>query len=138
MRFRRCEIAFVRVKRPTEGDENGRGGSRMTGNRRKVRQGVFSESPEKGLPGHQSVFWCERRHSSGDSFDSLTLCQFFGFRLLPDCLRSEDSRRLRLPVRLSVGRPFPPGKGWIGAVRPSEAVSAGNDVKYRDFCRDVT
>jgi|GEM_PF-4309532 len=62
-RFPMCDFASFRVKRPTEG--NGQTGkwNRRKRNRREYRQCVFRESREKGLPGHQSVFWCNRGHS---------------------------------------------------------------------------
>ena len=55
-RFPMCEIASVRVKRPTEGNEGRDKPCRRKENLRKSCQPVFRESREKGLPGHQSVF----------------------------------------------------------------------------------
>ncbi len=70
-RFLMCEIASFRQKRPTGGNKQTEKRNRRKGNRRKPRQYVFRESPEKGLPGHQSVFWRNEGHSQAVR---LTIC----------------------------------------------------------------
>ena len=62
-RFPMCDIASVRVKRPTEGNGWMEKGDRKKRNRRKPCQCVFHKPPENSFPGHQSVFWRNRRHS---------------------------------------------------------------------------
>ena len=62
-RFRMCEIASVRVKRPTEGNGQTEKQNRRKGNRRKRCQCAKRKSPEKGLPGHQLVFRCKESPS---------------------------------------------------------------------------
>ena len=70
--FPMCEIASVRVKRPTEGNTGREKGHRRKGNRRKPRQCEKHKSPEKALRGHQLVFWCKEAPSRAIH---LTFCQ---------------------------------------------------------------
>ena len=62
-RFPMCDIASVRQKTPTEGNERTEKQNKRKPPRRESRQCVFRESPEKALPGHQSVFWRNEGHS---------------------------------------------------------------------------
>ena len=66
-----CDIASFRQKRPTGGNKRTEKQNKRKGNRRKPRPCVFRESPEKGLPGHQSVFWRNEGHSQAVR---LTIC----------------------------------------------------------------
>ena len=54
-----CEIASVRVKRPTERNKQEGKEDRKTGNERNSRQGVFSESPENAFFAHELVVGCK-------------------------------------------------------------------------------
>ena len=71
-RFSMCEIASVRVKRPTEGNGWEEKGGRRKGNRQKGCHGAKRKSPEKALRGHQLVFWCNEAPSRAIH---LTFCQ---------------------------------------------------------------
>ena len=94
VRFRRCEIASVRVKRPTKGYKRVRRRDRKKGNRRKYRQCVFRESPEKALPAHQFVFG---RNEAPSRALRLTICQKRTL-LLP--LTAVNRNDCPLPLRL--------------------------------------
>ena len=62
-RFSMCEIASVRVKRPTEGNGWEEKGDRRKRNRQKGCHSAKRKSPEKALRGHQLVFWCKEAPS---------------------------------------------------------------------------
>ena len=72
VRFPMCEIASVRVKRPTEGNGRNEKGYRRKENRQKGCHGAKRKSPEKALRGHQLVFWCKEAPSRAIH---LTFCQ---------------------------------------------------------------
>ena len=104
-RFPMCEIASVRVKRPTEGNTDKGKGHRRKENQRKYRQPEKHKSPEKALRGHQLVFWCKEAPSRAIH---LTFCHSFDILSEAQSASSIVNGQLTIDNYLLVASPVAP------------------------------